>query len=196
MRRHTSLPWILVVALAVAFLGGTSPARAATPKKGKLLYMTLTKGWHHDSIELSKQILKEIGEKNGAFDVTVTEDVAAFTAANLKNYDAVVFNTTGELPMDDAEKKAFMDFVRSGHGFIAVHSATDTFYMWGEFGELIGGYFNGHPWHQMVTIEGDHRGGGSREPAGQLPGEIVSDQRRDLPDQRFSGEGLPRASPP
>ena len=153
MRRHTSLPWILVVALAVAFLGGTSPARAATPKKGKLLYMTLTKGWHHDSIELSKQILKEIGEKNGAFDVTVTEDVAAFTAENLKNYDAVVFNTTGELPMDDAEKKAFMDFVRSGHGFIAVHSATDTFYMWGEFGELIGGYFNGHPWLQMVTIE-------------------------------------------
>ena len=153
MRRHTSLPWILVVALAVAFLSGTSPARAATPKKGKLLYMTLTKGWHHDSIELSKQILKEIGEKNGAFDVTVTEDVAAFTAENLKNYDAVVFNTTGELPMDDAEKKAFMDFVRSGHGFIAVHSATDTFYMWGEFGELIGGYFNGHPWHQMVTIE-------------------------------------------
>jgi hypothetical protein len=153
MRRHTSLPWILVVALAVTFLGGTSPARAATTKKGKLLYMTLTKGWHHDSIELSKQILKEIGEKNGAFDVTVTEDVAAFTAENLKNYDAVVFNTTGELPMDDAEKKAFMDFVRSGHGFIAVHSATDTFYMWGEFGELIGGYFNGHPWHQMVTIE-------------------------------------------
>jgi type 1 glutamine amidotransferase len=153
MRKNTSLLWILAVALAVAILGGTSPAQAATPKKGKLLYMTLTKGFHHESIELSKQILKEIGEKSGAFDVTVTEDVAAFTTENLKNYDAVMFNTTGELPMDDAEKKAFMDFVRSGHGFVAVHSATDTFYMWGEFGELIGGYFNGHPWHQMVTIE-------------------------------------------
>ncbi|MBZ5516737.1 MAG: ThuA domain-containing protein [Acidobacteriia bacterium] len=115
--------------------------------------MTLTKGYHHESIELSKQIVKEIGEKSGAFETVVTEDCAAFTKANLAGYDAVMFNTTGELPMSDDQKKDFVEFVRGGHGFIGVHSATDTFYMWGEFGELIGGYFNGHPWHQMVTVE-------------------------------------------
>jgi hypothetical protein len=115
--------------------------------------MTLTKGFHHDSIDLSKQIVKELGEKDGAFETTLSEDVAAFTVENLKNYDALMFNTTGELPMSDEQKKAFVDFVRSGRGFVAVHSATDTFYMWGEYGELIGGYFNGHPWHEMVTIE-------------------------------------------
>jgi len=121
--------------------------------KGKLLYMTLSKGYHHESVELSKQIVKEIGEKSGAFDSTVTEDVGAFTKENLKNYDAVMFYTTGELPMTEEEKNAFVDFIRSGHGFVGVHSATDTFYTWATYGDIIGGWFNNHPWHQLVTID-------------------------------------------
>jgi type 1 glutamine amidotransferase len=153
MRRY-GLSLLVLAAVAGFICFGLTPVTSAKPaKEGKLLYMTLTKGYHHESIELSKKIVKEIGEKSGAFETTVTEDCAAFTKDNLKNYDAVMFNTTGELPMTDEQKKDFIDFVRGGHGFIGVHSATDTFYMWGEFGELIGGYFNGHPWHQMVTVE-------------------------------------------
>jgi hypothetical protein len=64
-----------------------------------------------------------------------------------------MFNTTGELPMTDDEKQAFVAFLKSGHGFVGVHSATDTFYMWGTYGDIIGGWFNNHPWHQMVTID-------------------------------------------
>jgi len=144
---------ILMLALGVGVLGSTAAGFAQTAKKGRLLYMTLTKGFHHETVDLSKQIVKEIGDKSGAFETAVTEDVGAFTKDNLKNYDAVMFNTTGELPMTDQQKKDFMDFVRGGKGFVGVHSATDTFYMWGEFGEMIGGYFNGHPWHEMVTVE-------------------------------------------
>lgn len=55
--------------------------------------------------------------------------------------------------MDDQQKEAFIHFIRSGHGFVSVHSATDTFYMWEPYLELIGGYFNDHPWHQNVTID-------------------------------------------
>jgi hypothetical protein len=121
--------------------------------KGKLLYMTLSKGYRHESVELSKQIVKEIGEKSGVFDSTVTEDVGAFTKENLENYDAVMFYTTGELPMTEEEKSAFADFIRSGHGFVGVHSATDTFYTWATYGDIIGGWFNNHPWHQLVTID-------------------------------------------
>jgi len=55
--------------------------------------------------------------------------------------------------MSGAEKTALLDFVRSGGGFLGVHSATDTFYSWPDYLDLIGGYFNGHPWHQAVTIE-------------------------------------------
>src|ERR1700747_2411035 len=52
-----------------------------------------------------------------------------------------------------AHKTALLNFVRSGRGFLGVHSATDTFYTWPDYLELVGGYFNGHPWHQAVTIE-------------------------------------------
>ncbi len=152
MRKY-GLLLLLIAAIVCGFVIRSGSGSAAPPKKGKLLYMTLCKGFKHESVALSKEIVKEIGEKSGAFETVVTEDVADFTAENLKNYDAVMFNTTGELPMTDEQKKAFLDFVRSGHGFVAVHSATDTFYMWADFNDLIGGYFNGHPWHEMVTIE-------------------------------------------
>lgn len=147
-RVHFSMLLLLAVVACVPQAGQSRPAR-----KGKLLYMTLTKGYHHQSVELSKQIVKEIGEKSGAFETTVTEDVGAFTKENLKTYDAVMFNTTGELPMTDEEKSAFVDFIRSGHGFVGVHSATDTFYEWGVYNKIIGGYFNEHPWHQLVTVD-------------------------------------------
>jgi type 1 glutamine amidotransferase len=75
-----------------------------------------------------------------------------FTAENLRRFGAVMFFTTGELPMSDIQKQALTDFVRDGGGFLGVHSATDTFYQWPEYGRLIGGYFDQHPWHQEVRI--------------------------------------------
>ncbi len=124
-----------------------------TKRKGRLLYFTLSAGYKHASVAPSRAIVTEIGEKSGAFDTTVTKDVSVFTKQNLKKYNAVMFFTTGELPMTSAEKRAFIDFIRSGHGFIGVHSATDTFYLWKDYLEMIGGYFNGHPWHQKVTVD-------------------------------------------
>ena len=136
-------------------VGVAVPGFAETAKKGKLLMMTLTKGYRHATVELSEQTVKEMGEKSGLYDVTVTQDVGAFTRDNLKNYDVVMFNTTGELPFTDQQKKDFVEFIRGGKGLVGVHSAIDTLYMWPEYGEMIGGYFNNHPWHEMVTIQVD-----------------------------------------
>jgi len=144
---------ILAVVLGLVTRSGSSPALGKTPKSGKLLYMTWTEGYHHQSIEPSEQVLKEMGEKSGAFQLTVTKDAGAFTRENLKNYSAVMFFTRGELPFTDEEKDALVDFLKSGHGFVGVHSASDTFYEWSVYNQIIGGYFNGHPWHQMVTVD-------------------------------------------
>ena len=153
MQRTQKAFWLMLALLVFGMGNVTKGEEGRAPKKGQLLYMTLTKGYHHASIDLSKQILKEMGEKSGAFELTVTEDVAAFTSENLKKYDAVMFNTTGELPMSDEEKNALVDFLKSGHGFVGVHSATDTFYQWSTYNDIIGAYFNGHPWHEQVTID-------------------------------------------
>jgi type 1 glutamine amidotransferase len=85
--------------------------------------------------------------------VTATSDCCGqLTPDALGNWDALVFFTTGELPMSDGQRTALLEFVRGGKGFVGIHSATDTFYAWPEYGELIGGYFDGHPWHQTVRI--------------------------------------------
>jgi uncharacterized protein len=144
----------LLVAALILLPGAMIPQRPGVAQgKGRLLYLTLSAGFKHDSVPLSREIVTQIGEDSGAFDVTLADDVSPFTSDNLRNYDAVMFYTTGELPMDAQQKEAFIQFVRSGHGFVGVHSATDTFYMWPEYLELIGGYFNDHPWHQNVTVK-------------------------------------------
>ena len=56
----------------------------------------------------------------------------------LRPYSAVMFNTTRELPLDESQKQAFLDFVKRGGGFLGVHSATDTFYKWPTYAELVG----------------------------------------------------------
>src|SRR5579862_476881 len=50
---------------------------------------------------------------------------------------------------EPARKKALLDFVASGKGIVGIHAATDAYYNWKEYGDMIGGYFNGHPWHNI-----------------------------------------------
>src|SRR4051794_28360093 len=125
----------------------------AQPRPRRILYFTHSAGYRHEVIPLSQAILKQIGGNSGQFEITATENVAEFSAGNLQRYDAVMFFTTGELPMSGAQKAALLGFVRSGHGFVGVHSATDTYYDWPDYLALIGGYFDGHPWHQKVRVK-------------------------------------------
>lgn len=121
-------------------------------ERAHVLYVTHTAAFRHAVLETSHDAMRLLAQESGAFDVVVTEDPALITTENLAQYDAVVFYTTGELPMDANQKSALLDFVAGGKGFIGVHSATDTFYEWPEYGQLIGGYFDDHPWHQEVTV--------------------------------------------
>ena len=139
----------LVRAIAVMALEAASQA----PERHRLLYLTQSAGFKHAVLPVSEEVVRELGRSSGVFDATVTQDCAMVTAETLRGYDVVFFNTTGELPMDDGQKQALLEFVRSGKGFVGAHSATDTFYKWPEYGEMIGAYFNDHPWHQQVTIK-------------------------------------------
>jgi uncharacterized protein len=148
---------LLSVSLITALAGGlylsrTERSAEAKPAQKKLLYLTQSAGFKHDIIPVSREIVKQIGQKSGVFEVTEVEDVSGFTADDLRNYDAVMFYTTGELPMSETQKRAFTDYLSAGHGFVGIHSATDTFYMWDQYLRVVGGYFDGHPWHQNVTV--------------------------------------------
>src|SRR5262249_52881724 len=94
---------------------------------------------------LVERILQELGELAG-FEVVVSKDAREWiTAERLRDFDAVFFYTTGELPITSEGKAALLEFVRSGKGFAGSHCATDTLYQWREYGDLIGAYFDKHP---------------------------------------------------
>jgi type 1 glutamine amidotransferase len=96
--------------------------------------------------------MQKLGKETGAFEATCTDDVATVDWGNLGQYDAIAFCTTGELPISDEAKNNLIQSVKGGKGFVGIHNATDTFYQFEPYGEMIGGYFNGHPWHQEVGI--------------------------------------------
>src|SRR4051794_13827429 len=136
--------------IAVALL--TACATFAAPRR--VLYVTATYGFRHgDSIAASIDVMQQLARESGSLEIVHTEDVALVNAAYLRDFDAVYFFTSGELPLTYQQKADLLDFVRQGKGFGGSHSATDCLYTWPEYGDLIGGYFDGHPWAQQATVD-------------------------------------------
>jgi uncharacterized protein len=132
------------------------PAPHAKPTHLKhVLVIGETKGFEHDSVPDAMVAIFELGRDSGLWDTTLRTDTELLTkkklernAKNLDYFDAIVFtSTTGELDMDDSQKKDMMSFIHDdGKGFVGIHAALDTNYKWPEYGEMIGGWFNEHPW--------------------------------------------------
>jgi type 1 glutamine amidotransferase len=146
------LPFAPIVLLIACGASQTPGSPSTTAPTRRVLYLTHSAGFMHAVLPLSQQIVTEIGTSARTFETTATTDVATLTASSLSRFDAVIFFTSGQLPIGADQQQALINFVRSGKGFVGIHSATDTFYDWPEYGELIGGYFDGHPWHQAVSI--------------------------------------------
>ncbi len=146
-------------------------ARVKPAKPRKLLVFTLCRGFVHGSIPLAAKTLEMMGSQTGAFEAVVSDDPAVFEPESLKRFDAVCMNnTTGSVFMpanhaklpqaeqqaarqrDAALKKSFLAFVRGGKGLVGIHAATDCLYEWPDYGEMMGGYFHGHPWGSGDTV--------------------------------------------
>ncbi len=115
-------------------------------EKGKLkvLVFSKTEGFRHESIPAGIKMFKEFGNTH-EFEIEATENANAFTDKNLQNYKVVVFlNTTGDV-LNNEQQYEFRRFIQAGGGFLGIHAAADTEYSWPWYGQLVGGYFNGHP---------------------------------------------------
>lgn len=114
------------------------------PAPPRLLVFTRTQGWRHDSIPAAVAALRELAGQDG-LDVVHSEDPAQFDDANLRGFRAVVFANTTLDVLDDGQQRALERFVRSGGGFVGIHSAADTEYDWPWYGTLVGAWFDSHP---------------------------------------------------
>ncbi len=151
----------LGISLALTGMLPTNSATAARQNEKKhLLVVSVTKEFRHDSIPLAEETIQALGEKTGEWDTdfvrTDEEMQSKMTKASLEKYDGIIFaNTTGTLPLP--EPQAFLDYVKSGHGFAALHSGADTMHQFpgskaspSEYIQLLGAEFLTH--HSQCAV--------------------------------------------
>ncbi|WP_410809346.1 ThuA domain-containing protein [Micromonospora sp. 067-2] len=153
--RSRALALITGLAVVLATLVAL-PAPASAAPLTKVLVFSKTAGFRHSSIPNGIAAIRQLGTANG-FSVTATEDAAQFTAANLAQYQAVVFlSTTGDV-LNATQQTAFESYIAAGGGYVGVHAAADTEYDWPWYGGLVGAWFSSHPAIQTATIRVEDR---------------------------------------
>jgi len=171
MNLHEGVRWscLLVLAFAAAMIVvGASAVAAdgpsdeeiqkiteALPEKAtvkpakprRLLIFCRTEGFRHSSIPYGAAALELMGEKTGAWESLISDDMAMFEPDRLKEFDAVVFNNTVSLKFENPEhRQALIDFIEGGGGMVGIHGGADNFKNWPEGAAMMGAVFSGHPW--------------------------------------------------
>jgi uncharacterized protein len=156
---------LLSLAFLATLLWGAPPAGLAqTPTAIRVLVFTGQN--NHNWVETTPK-LKAILEAGGRFAVDVTEHPEQCDAATLAKYDVLVsdWNTWGKSPATtwpDATRTAFLDFVRNGKGFVAVHAGSSSFFDWAEYQQIAGAWWklgetgHGAPHRFTVKPVADH----------------------------------------
>ncbi len=117
----------------------------------------------HDSVSHALAVIERLGYESGAYDTYIRTDSNIVAKAPLRttgepasggpslaNVDAIFFLGHREVPLDPQQRAELAAFVRDeGKGFVAAHVALTAFESWPEFGELLGGRYDGHPWNTV-----------------------------------------------
>ena len=122
----------------------TSPPPTPTTR---ILVVTHTEGFRHDSIPAAETAIRDLGLAEGLYTTDycrTADDVRRLLVPQaLTSYQAVVFaNTTGNLPIPDLA--AFLAWISAGGGFLGIHSASDTYHDQPTYLAMLGGEFVTH----------------------------------------------------
>ena len=124
---------------------------SAQNKQFKALLVTTTNGWHHESLHYGVVAFKALAVRN-YFDIVLFENPNGFTDKYLEQFQVIIFlNTTGNI-FDSAQQRVMERFIKSGKGFVGIHSASDTEYDWDWYTKLVGRMFYIHPVIQTASL--------------------------------------------
>jgi len=160
----------VVIACGVLVLSGSSArtqvAGSGPARKHVLAWADVRNGYQHEVISHALSVLERLGHESRAYEMVIRTDSQPITkqpitfktgtgiatgeeflARNLDYYDAIFFFGVREIDLTTEQRRDLLRFVRTdGKGFVAAHSAATAFFSWPEFGEMIGGRFDEHPW--------------------------------------------------
>jgi type 1 glutamine amidotransferase len=154
-----------IVALSVSVLGAGSQA-PRTFSKHVLAWADVRNGYQHESITHAVSTIERLGWESGLYDTVIRTDSQSITkspilfrqgtgiasgeqflARNLNYFDAIFFFGVREIDLDAQQRADLLRFVRDdGKGFVSTHAGATAFFSWPEFGQMVGGRFDEHPW--------------------------------------------------
>ncbi len=164
----------MLLSAGAAMLGAGPIGRALSAQKGpgkKVLFFTKSSGFQHsvitrkgDLLSHAEKILTDLGKEHG-IEVVASKDGSLFDPDKIGQWDAFAFETTGDLTTEGGHhdgkamskdgKKAFLDAIAGGKGFVGMHCATDTFHSGNEIDpyiKMIGGEFITHGAQQVAKL--------------------------------------------
>jgi len=121
-------------------------------------------GLQHDSVSHAIATMERLGYESGVYDTYIRTDSNIISknpvdtrgkpitrsSLNLDRIDAIFFIGLREIELDDQQKKDLMTFIKEdGKGFVAAHAADTALMDWPEFGDMMGGWFDLHPWNYI-----------------------------------------------
>ena len=136
----------ILLAAALAALGATPAlAQKKAPEGAKVLLLSGGQREHHGYREQA-MYLAGLLEDTRRYQVTIAEDAAVLEPANLSKYDIVLMTADRRDPehkLTEAQQRALLEHVKSGHGFVAIHGADNAAPDWlPEFKAMLGGVFS------------------------------------------------------
>jgi uncharacterized protein len=114
----------------------------------------------HDSTSHALSVIERLGYETGTYFTYIRTDsnIISYTpqmttgqpasgGPSLAMADGIFFLGHREVDINADQKAALLKFVHDdGKGFVAAHVASTAFMSWPEFGEMLGGRFDEHPW--------------------------------------------------
>ena len=167
---HTRTLGLSLVALSallpIPLAAQSAPQAVRLQPKRVLAWGDTLTAFQHDSISHALATMERLGHESGAYEMYIRTDsqwitkqpvpAPARNTRNLNYFDAIFYFGTGD-NLNAQQKKDLLSFIKEdGKGFIGAHTGDDAFFEWPEFLEMIGGYFDGHPWSSFdapIVIE-------------------------------------------
>ena len=157
---------LVAFALPTATSSQAVPAALRGNRKHVLAWGDVRNGYQHESISHAFATIERLGRESGAFDTYFRTDSQLITkhpitfktgtgiatgeqllAHNLDYFDAIFFFGVREIDLTAEQRADLLSFVKDdGKGFVTAHSGATAFFSWPEFGEMLGGRFDEHPW--------------------------------------------------
>jgi type 1 glutamine amidotransferase len=122
-------------------------------------------GYKHWCNPHTAGILKILGDKSGAYEVVLSNELANFEAGTIQQYDVIVLNNTCSQGakrhlfydiLQDMDKALVLEnnlinHIANGNGLAVFHGGIVAFNKSKQFNKMLGGSFHYHPQQQIVT---------------------------------------------